>query len=370
MKISIATNFDSALIDGVKDYGVTNLFGKLTDDFVGGGLETDLLNNIDKEKIAGHVAYAHKNGITMNYTFNSPCLANDEYTIHGKKELANLLDWISEIGVDSITVSIPVVMRYVKKYYPNLQVKVSSSVCVDSVAKAKRWEEMGADCIVLDPMVINRDFEVLKAIREAIPIDLELIVNNNCMYECPFLTYHQSFMGHSSRGDDKEKPDFDYCYLNCSYKRVSAPVNYLISDIIRPEDLKFYEEIGYDNFKIIDRATPTSVMINRVKAYYHRYFDGNLLELIQHYGYRDMAEPEEFINNIYIDNRKLDGYFDRFRKEKCLRTNCGSKCTYCYNYAKKAITINPQFQKHVMEKVSQAIEQVENFGSSQALVRG
>lgn len=47
MKISVATNFDEKLIDGVRSTEVTNLFGKLTNDFVGGGLETANLNFID-----------------------------------------------------------------------------------------------------------------------------------------------------------------------------------------------------------------------------------------------------------------------------------------------------------------------------------
>lgn len=361
LKLSLATNFDNELIDLVKPYGVTNVFGKLTKDFVGGGLETDFLNYVDKEKIKNHVNYAHKNGITVNYTFNSPCMANEEYLEDGKNELRNLLDWICEIGIDSLTISIPVLLKYVKNHYPDLAVKVSSSVCVDDVIKAKRWEELGADCIVLDPMAVNRDFEMLKAIREEVNIDLELIVNNNCMYNCPFLSYHQSFMGHSSRGNLSSKVPYDYCYLNCSLKRMTAPSNYLISDIIRPEDLKHYEAIGYENFKIIDRATPTNIMVKRAKAYFDRRYDGNLLDIIQHYGYRDIATPDEFIENVYIDNRKLDGYIEKFLLKKCLNRGCGDKCKYCSDFAQSAISINRDFRNRIIEKSSELIRKVEKL---------
>lgn len=355
MNISISTNFDNKLIDQVKDYGVTNLFGKLTHDFIGGGLETKYLDQIDKDKIEKHVKHAHKNGLTVNYTLNPPCIGNEEFTEEGKKQIKILLDWLYEIKMDSVTVSIPVIVTYIKKHYPRIKIKVSSSVCVDTVSKAKRWVELGVDCIVLDPMSVNRDFELLKAIRKAINIDLELIINNNCMYECPFLTYHQSFMGHSSRGDMKGAISEDWCYLNCSLKRVENPVNYIISDVIRPEDLKIYEDLGYNNFKIIDRATPQDVMIKRVKAYYNRYYDGNLLDIIQHYGYRDVVSPNEFLNNIYIDNRKLDNYLNKFINKKCLRVSCGDECKYCNQYANKAISIKDGFKEHYKNLVGKLI---------------
>ncbi|TCJ79179.1 UNVERIFIED_ORG: collagenase-like PrtC family protease [Bacillus cereus] len=360
MNLSVSTNFDNRLIDGVKDLKVTNVFGKLTNDFVGGGLETDFLDAIDKSKVENHVKYAHDHGITVNYTFNNPFLSNDEFTLNGKKELRKLLDWISDIGIDSLTVSIPILVRFIKDNYPNLGVKVSSTVCVNSVAKVKQWVEMGADCIVLDPMTTNRNFPLLKEIRKATNIDLELIVNNNCLYECPMLPYHQAFLGQSSRISGK-KVTMDYCYLGCSSKRVFEPANYLISDIIRPEDLHLYTEMGYDHFKIIDRATPTEVAIKRCKAYSEEKFDGNLLEIIQHYGYKDVMSPEEFLNNIYIDNSKLTKFMNWFVMDKCNKLYCGKECRYCYSYAEKAITTSNEFRDKYKIMVESEKEKIENF---------
>ncbi|SHK61700.1 U32 family peptidase [Paramaledivibacter caminithermalis] len=361
MNISIATNFDNKLIDLVKQYGVTNLFGKLKNDFIGGGLEREHLDDIDRLKVENHVKYAHKNNMTVNYTLNSPCLGNDEFTYEGKQHIKELLDWLTEIKIDSVTVSIPALLRYIKKEYPNLEVKISSSVCVDSVAKAKRWVEFGADCIVLDPMVVNRNFKILKAIRDAVDIELELIVNNNCMYECPLLTYHQSYMGHSSRETDNKEIKYDFCYLNCSKKRVENPVNYLISDIIRPEDIGIYEALGYNQIKIIDRGTPIELMVIRAKAYFERRYDGNLLDLIQHFGYRDVSFPDEYLKNIYIDNKKLDNFMKKFEKGYCYLIGCGETCRHCHDYASEAINIDKSFQLKHLEAVNQALLEIENL---------
>lgn len=274
MEISIATVFDDNLIDECKGTAVKNLFGKLPSDFIGGGLEPHKLNkDVNEERVRNHIRHAHQNGMTFNYTFNSPCMANQEYTAEGRRELYRLLEWLSFVQVDSVTVSIPILIEAIKKDFPELEVKVSSSVCVDSVIKAKRYEALGADCIVLDPMVVNRDFRMLKAIRKATDIDLELIVNNNCLWHCPFLSYHQSCMGHASQnGDNKDKlPPYDYCYLNgCALKRATDAAAVLMADWIRPEDLIYYEDIGYSKFKIIDRATPVEFLIERARAYSNR----------------------------------------------------------------------------------------------------
>lgn len=37
MKLSVATNFDDRLIDKLKDYPVYEVYGKLQQDYVGGG---------------------------------------------------------------------------------------------------------------------------------------------------------------------------------------------------------------------------------------------------------------------------------------------------------------------------------------------
>ncbi|MBC1970818.1 U32 family peptidase [Listeria marthii] len=360
MKISVATNFDENLIKGIEGTDVTNLFGKLTNDFVGGGLETTNLNSINRNKVENHVKQAHDNGLTFNYTFNNPFLSNEEFTQRGKNELKELLDWLYEIEVDSLTVSIPIILQYVKKNYPKLEVKISSSVCVNSVSKIRYWEEMGADCIVLDPMTVNRDFILLKDLRNSTNIDLELIVNNNCLYECPMLPYHQAFLGQSSRMAGK-KVDEDYCYLGCSKKRVLDPVNYLISDIIRPEDIHYYEKLGYSNIKIIDRATPTELLVKRCKVYTDRKYEGNLLDLIQHFGYQDASNPYKYLDNIFIDNSKLNKHLTKFLAGECNKLECGEKCKHCYSFAKRAIFIDEEFRKKHLEKIDYQVKKIEKL---------
>lgn len=364
MRLSISTPFDNALIDGIKDTAVTQVFGKLNNDYVGGGLEPHNLASAasDRKAVEDHIKYAHKHGLTFNYTLNAPCLDNREFTNEGRMELRSLLDWISEAGADEVTVANPQFIGAVTRDYPGLKVKISATMCIDNVHKARLMEDQGVSCIVLDPMQVNRNFEMLEKIRDAVEVDLELIANNNCRWYCPVLTYHQTYLGHSSQQGVNSGIKHDYVYLKgCSKDRITNPETWIIADWIRPEDLALYEQIGYDYFKIIDRAAPREVMIKRAKAYTARHFDGNLLELIQHWGYRDIRAPQEIIDNVHIDNRKLDKHLKFFLERGCEGENCGVTCRHCFKFAKKAITINPDFAAKYAAEHGRIMEKLDSF---------
>jgi hypothetical protein len=144
-------------------------------------------------------------------------------------------------------------------------------------------------------------------------------------------------------------------------------------------------QIGFTSFKILERGAPTSVLAMRVRAYSERSFDGNLLELIQPYGYRvdgkgrdstkwwrflkyffrpglvktsgllklkKLAEKRGLLSAmdwepVYIDNRQLDGFLTGMRDINCRTTDC-STCGYCAAWTDKAVRIDSNFQSEML----------------------
>jgi hypothetical protein len=53
----------------------------------------------------------------------------------------------------------------------------------------------------------------------------------------------------------------------CNELRLREPVNYLRANWIRPEDLHLYENLGYENFKIVERNTPTLILLDELPPY-------------------------------------------------------------------------------------------------------
>lgn len=397
---SVATNFKDDLIEGIKDYPVKELYGKLNSDIVGGGRSSYLISKISRKKLIDHVELARKNGIGFNYLLNAACLDNIETTKYGQKQIRQLLDWITDNKINSVTVSNILLFKIIKKNYPELKIRVSVFNNVDHVQKAKYWDDLGADTICLDSLTVNREFQTLKSLRNNLSCNLELLVNNNCVQSCAISNCHMNLLAHSSQKNHSSGGFvIDHCVLECSKNKIRDPQNYLKSDWIRPEDIYHYEELGFHSFKIVERNLPTPLMIQRVKAYHERRFDGNLLDLIQPYGQADyqpskreklasmfrfafllnpfkvnvtklsplinlakkrgMLSPLNGTPPIYIDNRKLDDFIHRFRSAGCRNVNCET-CTHCELFAKKAITINPEYQAECLSLHQEVDELLES----------
>jgi hypothetical protein len=140
--------------------------------------------------------------------------------------------------------------------------------------------------------------------------------------------------------------------------------------------------MGYDLFKVTERDLPTPVMVHRVRAYAARRYDGNLLDLVQPYALqgvngneryyrkgigwllrfllrpglvnparmlllkrladlRQMTRPVTGEPPVYVDNRALDGFMERFREKGCRDVDCEA-CRWCHDFAAKAVRVDPE----------------------------
>ena len=390
MRLSIATNFDRELVEQCRDYPVTELFGKLQTDAVGGGRAPYQLARVSRRRLADHVKHVRNSGMAFNYLLNSSCMGNREITRKGQKEINVLLDWVSDIGVTAVTVASPFMLQMIKTRQPQLKVRISVFGGVDRVRKAQLWEELGADCIVLDSILVNRELETLAEIRKSVKCDLELMANNNCLTGCAMSPMHMNALAHTGQAWHENKGFFiDWCFLKCTEMKLRDPVHYIRSEWIRPEDLHIYEGMGYDLFKLAERDIPTEMMMIRIKAYAARRFDGNLLDLIQAYGFKGIKESHSYYRHglswllrfiirpnlanplrmlplkrlaelrgmtrpvadqapVYIDNRALDGFIERFRTNSCMDVDC-EECRWCHEFAAKAVTIDETSRDAALE---------------------
>jgi collagenase-like PrtC family protease len=396
VKFSVATNFRPDLVEALAEYPVTELFGKLPSDTVGGGRASFMLAGLTSRQFKEHVQQAALKGIGFNYLLNPACMDNREYTGKGQAELERLLGFVEGCGVTSVTVSLPFLLLIIKKRHPRLKVRIGVYARVDSVAKARYWEELGADCITLESIAVNRDFPLLKAIREAVRLDLQLIANSNCQMFCPLSGQHMVNLSHASqKGHASRGFMIDYCALKCSCDKLSDPSNYLRSEFIRPEDLDLYLKIGFSSFKILERGAPTPLMAKRVQAYAEGNYEGNLLDLIQPYGYKKqpdsglsralnlgrflkyffrpgvvrsrgllklkrLAEKRGLLaaldfDPVYIDNRALDGFLSGMQEIDCRKTDCDT-CGYCSIWTAKAVKLDEQYRAELLKLYADAFD--------------
>lgn len=399
MRLSVACNFDPNLLEGLKPYPVYETYGKLTTDYYGGGRPSFYLPQVDEKGVESFVRKTHAAGVEFNYLLNASCMGNLEFTREGQRVLRETLDWLSEIQVDSITVANLFFLRTIKTSYPHFKVRLSAHRYTDNPRKVRFWQEEGADCIVVSEVNIYREFKILRGIREAATTaDLQLIVNNSCRQDCAIAANHATGLSHASQKGSRGFP-LDYSFVFCQHLKLTKPVNLIRANWIRPEDLHHYEELGFDNFKIVERNSPTKALLVRAKAYAERSYDGNLLDLVQAYGYpeehysqqeRDafstkrmfkyfikprtvnlmkflkvvelgqamsLLYPRKGEAGVTIDNKALDGFIDRFKKTSCQPIDC-HKCGYCHRWAEKVVTMDPEYHDRVVGLLGDLLDEM------------
>lgn len=375
MKISLATNFDNKLIDQIKDYPVYEVYGKMKHDYIGGGRPDNTLSNIDKELFESHVKKVREAGIRFNYLLNGSCLSNNEQDPVWQSKFKRFLEYLKDIGVNALTITNPYILMFVKKYFKeDFKVRVSTFACIDSYTKAKYWEDLGADYLCVDFVKVNRDFKTLKYMVDNLKTaKIEILVTNSCLKNCPMIYTHTTGLSHASNKDKNSNSYEDWSLFYCQKKELENIEEYIRSPWVRPEDIKFYENIGIEHFKITERGFPTEELVKRVKAYTDRKYEGNLLDLIQGHGVvakddlklqrqsvnsrkdiyeeirrvRGLGRQRECERHIYIDNKKLDNFITFFIDNKCTG-NCNS-CGYCNMIAKNVITKNKEVCDYLLE---------------------
>lgn len=367
MKLVIPTNWDDALPDKVKRPEVSAVYGKLDRDFIGGGRPSSMFGALSRRAAARHVRKLADAGKPFYYLLNAGCLGNREWTRAGNREINRLLDWLTEIKVSGVTVAVPYLAEYIRRNYPHFKLAASVLSNVNSVEKARYWEGLGASVITLNHTELNRDFRLLGKIRKAVGCGLQLLVNDNCLQGCPLFSYHHNVIAHASQSaESRGSYTFDYCRLSCRRMMLADPANFIKATWIRPEDLKHYEEIGIDHFKLVDRTMTTEALVRAVDAYAARSYKGNLFDLFTNTSRLNWARVSGFLHklryyvhplklnifklygkrgvakdiDVYLDNQALEGFIEFFKKNDCRSMSC-TECGYCAETARKAVKIDP-----------------------------
>lgn len=278
------------------------------------------------DEIREQTEYAHQHGIKMNITMNSTCTGGHHLTFEGYKMFSWYFSELNKAGVDGVTVAEPYLVELLRDY--PMQTVVSCLSYVESPQRARFFDELGADMITVDTNV-NRHFDLLEGIVKAVNCDVRLIVNEGCIYRCPFRYSHYNLASHLSSLNQPRTPLFapDYYFDKCISLRLRDPTQIIKSAWIRPEDIKAYEDIGITAFKLSGRTKAVNWIIDCMRSYAHRSFKGNLLDLL------DCPQMLRYV--FYIDNAKLEGSIEQWKHCKKVCNECG----YCDRLTKEVLKV-------------------------------
>jgi collagenase-like PrtC family protease len=287
MQYSIATSWSEALLDGLVSLNrsheracFSEIYGAHRTSVTGHGRPPYRLPQVEPDAFEQHVNRALQLGLRFNYVMNAPNFGGRENDPAWLQEVSALLEYLARCGVSGVTISHPALLQFVKREFPDFRINVSVIAGVDTVAAARKFEDMEVDVINLNPFTINRDFDSLRAIREAVRCELELYANIPCLDHCLRRDAHYQYSGRASQTTGEDEVTEDPFLMRCSHAFLSEPMEFLRSPFIRPEDVSAYREVGIDVIKLSDRTEATEFLLKTARAYAGEHYDGNLFNLI------------------------------------------------------------------------------------------
>ncbi len=359
-KFTVPTPFTTDFLDDIASLNtefaasgaqIYEIYGSFQEGAFNSARPAKYLPAVNRSQFAHHVREARERGIVFNYLFNAPSYSNLEYTHEGRKGLEELLGFLVESGVASVTVAIPYLVEIISRKFPELEVVTSTIGYVGSLAGIEQYRAAGAKRVVLD-MEVNRDFQFLEKACAESQVPLEVIVNPVCLSQCHFKFNHNcvASMGSQSHLRGGAGIPYNQYYLNwCFLQKLQKEGEFLKSPWIRPEDLHLWEKIGVRYFKIAGRGLPAAEILRLCRSYLTRDFSGNLLDFLgwPHWlTFRNNSDGTRLPPlEVHIDNKALDGFLDFFARSKpqC-RLGC-SNCGHCLAWSRKSLSYNDEALK-------------------------
>jgi len=299
--------------------------------------------DISRDEFKIHIKQLKEAGIDFNYTMNANHIGNKSYILQNRSKIKDYIKFLIDCEVKTITVALPLMAEYIRSVNADIDIEVSTIAHLDTVTQAKIWKSYYGINKICGNLYKNREIKFLKNLAQYCndnKIILTLMANEFCgnglndtnATNCIFRDHCYSL--HSSDYKADEKLDGDYPMGYCINSRNTGSV-WLKMNFIRPEDMKLYNTININHFKITGRTATTKLITKIIEAYLQEYYSGNLLDLWKHLETINSNNDTDYTPPCSIPNDKLDGFIKFWFDNPyhiCANELCGETCKHCDNY--------------------------------------
>ena len=184
--------------------------------------------------------------------------------------------------------------------------------CISSAAPFRLPEKVFLD------RSLNRNWKRLEQVlqwcrREVPQLKIGLLVNEGCLYQCPFKPAHDCLIACSHMDMHVDTFSINQAF-GCIQILRKSPAEIFRSPFIRPEDVARYADL-VDVLKICGRTLGAVFLARALQAYIDRAYHGNLLDLLDASNW--MADE------VYLANDQLpQDFIERM-------TGCSKDCRHC-----------------------------------------
>lgn len=338
---------------------VREVYGTLNNIHLPSGRHTAVLPEC-KTDFSEYVHYMKEKGIFYNYTFNVNCLGGDDLRPSKRREIANTLLRLWDMGVSRFTISMPSVIELINDVLPEAKVYLSIIFGLDSCEKLE-WilERRRIVSTYIHERLIRHIDELQKLVNCCHKHDVEpgILVNSLCDIHCPLRSYHYNLSSHASYSDDL--PFIWYYGTECNLRRLKDPRKALCIPWVRPDDMQMYTEIGIRRFKFAGRdLIKFGANFGKVVEKYNEgSYQGNLMPLLMGYADCERADLYHFENNAALDEYLKLVYNGSLQCSQC------NDCHYCDAICKTIFPQNDTYETY-MKMYSKRAELVHQLNES------
>lgn len=265
------------------------------------------------------LARLSENNIGLNLLLNGNCYGAEALSRSFFSGIGDLIDNLaSEYNITSVTTASPVIARFVKQNFEDLEVRASVNMEIGTREGVEYLAEVMDGFYV--KRELNRSIDQVKEFSDvcrSMGKKVYLLANSGCLNHCSARSFHDNLVSHEA---ELMKMDNAFVFDGMCRQFLSDPEKrnriIQISNWIRPEDLHHYAGI-VDGAKLATRVSENPEMI--ISAYANEHFSGNLLSLTEP-DFSAMYRP------IVLSNGRMPKDF--FEKTSSCDRKC-EKCGYC-----------------------------------------
>lgn len=286
--------------------------------------------NFNRDELKQAVIYSHLRNVKIYVTVN---------TLYEDNQFENLKDYLlflSSINVDALIIQDLGLMAYVKKYFPDFEIHMSTQTSIYSLSAVKYFERIGVDRIVL---ARENSLEEIKNICNNSKLDIEVFVHGAlCMsYSGQCLMSSMIAKRSGNKGACGQPCRLAY-KLQKDGKNLDQVPSYLLSpkDLCTIENVGALIEAGITSFKIegrMKRPEYVAIIVKQyreaIDAYFQKHNSKNYSKQIKEMkqmfnrgftgGY--LLQDKDLMADDYPGNRgiKLGSVLDYDKKRKVVK---------------------------------------------------
>lgn len=221
-------------------------------------------------------------GIDFNLLFNATCYGKDSQSRAFFEKIGDTVDFIiKSYGLSSVTTTSPLIAKFIKNNFPDIDVRASVNMSVGSI-DAMEYIKDCYDSFYLK-RELNRNFSEIRKLKSWCDENekkLYALANSGCLNNCSAHTFHDNLVSHE---DEISKMDNAFSFEGVCHSFLKNEKNIFTilgrTSFIRPEDIYLYEEL-FSSMKLATRVNSNPIRI--LEAYIDKKsFAGSALDLLE-----------------------------------------------------------------------------------------